>query len=168
MLLLAVHLAERIASLLRQVLDHPTKVLYDPETEVLFLPQFWILPIYRELLNTASRCRPSRASELSRAASGLVKVLCKPCDGVTGCRDGKGQQKGRLPKQGSPLANFSEWFGSVSLLNTLYIWFPASWAPSVVEAIMKRNQTWLATSPPRGTPRCSLLQSVLKGKLLWQ
>ena len=29
------------ASLLRQVLDHPTKVLYDPETEVLFLLQFW-------------------------------------------------------------------------------------------------------------------------------
>ena len=34
---LAFHLAERISSLLRQVMDHPTKVLYDPETEVLFL-----------------------------------------------------------------------------------------------------------------------------------
>ena len=49
-LLLAFHLAERIASLLRQVLEHPSKVLYDPENEVLFLPQFWLLPIYRELL----------------------------------------------------------------------------------------------------------------------
>ena len=39
-LLLAFHLAERIASLLRQVLDHPSKVLYDPETKALFLPQF--------------------------------------------------------------------------------------------------------------------------------
>ena len=75
---LAMHLSERIASLLRQVLDHPSKVLYDPETEPLFLPQFWVLPLYRALLNTASRCRPSRSSELSRAASGLVKVLCKP------------------------------------------------------------------------------------------
>ena len=28
-------------------------------------------------------------NELSRAASGLVKVLCKPCDGVAG---GKGSQ----------------------------------------------------------------------------
>ena len=37
-LLLAFHLAERIASLLRQVLDHSSKVLYDPENEVLFLP----------------------------------------------------------------------------------------------------------------------------------
>ena len=83
-LLLAFHLAERISSLLRQVMDHPTKVLYDPETEVLFLPQFWLLPIYRELLNTASRIRPSRASELSRSASGLVKVLCKPCDSAAG------------------------------------------------------------------------------------
>ena len=83
-LLLAFHLAERIATLLRQVLDHPTKVLYDPENEVLFLPQFWLLPIYRELLNTASRNRPSRDSEVRRAASGLVKVLCKVNDSAAG------------------------------------------------------------------------------------
>ena len=76
-LTLAFHLAERIASLLRQVLDHPTKVLYDPETKVLFLPQFWLFPIYRELLNTASRNRPSKNSEVRRAASGLVKVYAQ-------------------------------------------------------------------------------------------
>ena len=39
-LLFALHMAEKISSLLRQVLDHPTKVLYDPETEALFLPLF--------------------------------------------------------------------------------------------------------------------------------
>ena len=66
-LLLAFHLAERISSLLRQVLDHLTKVLYDPENEMLFLPQFWLLPIYRELLNTASRIRSSRGSELRQS-----------------------------------------------------------------------------------------------------
>ena len=53
-LLFALHMAEKISSLPRQVLDHPTKVLYDPETEALFLPLFWFLPVYRELLNTAS------------------------------------------------------------------------------------------------------------------
>ena len=74
-LLFALHMAEKISSLLRQVLDHPTKVLYDPETEALFLPLFWFLPIYRELLNTASRHRPSRNSELRRSASGLAKVI---------------------------------------------------------------------------------------------
>ena len=53
-LLLAFHLAERISSLFRQMMDHHTKMLYDPETEVLFLPQFWLLSIHRELLNAAS------------------------------------------------------------------------------------------------------------------
>ena len=94
-LLFALHMAEKISSLLRQVLDHPTKVLYDPESEVLFLPQFWVLPIYRELLNTASRHRPSRDSELRRSASGLVKVLCKTLDSVAG---GKGKRKGKLTR----------------------------------------------------------------------
>ena len=119
-------------------------MLYDPESEVLFLPQFWLLPIYRELLNTASRNRPSRDSELRRSASGLVKVLCKPSDSVAG---GKGKRKGKLLKQGSAVARFDGWFGSMSLMNTLYVWFPASWGPSVVEAISKRNQTWLAQNP---------------------
>ena len=128
-LLLAFHLAERIATL--------------------FLPQFWLLPIYRELLNTASRNRPSRDSEVRRAASGLVKVLCKVNDSAAG---GKGSQRGQPLKQGGALARFNEWFGSMSLMNTLYVWFPASWGPSVVEAISKRNQTWLQQHPVHRDP----------------
>ena len=73
-----------------------------------------------------------------------MKVLCKPSDSAAGS---KGSQKGKLLKQGSSLARFKEWFGSVSLMNTLYVWFPASWSPSVVEAISERNQTWLAQHP---------------------
>ena len=148
-LVLAFHLAERIATLLRQVLDHPTKVLYDPENEVLFLPQFWLFPIYRELLNTASRNRPSKDSEVRRAASGLVKVLCTVNDSTSG---GKGSRRGQPLKQSSALARFNEWFGSMSLMNTLYVWFPASWGPSVVEAISKRNQKWLQQHPVHRDP----------------
>ena len=74
---LAFHLAETIAALFRHVLHHPSKVLYDPETEPLFLPLFWFYPIYREMLNSASRHRPSKTMELRRAASGLVKVICE-------------------------------------------------------------------------------------------
>ena len=59
-------------------------------------------------------------SEVRRAASGLVKVLCTVNDSTSG---GKGSRKG------------NEWFGSMSLMNTLYVWFPASWGPSVVEAL---------------------------------
>ena len=36
----ALHLAETISALFRHVLNHPSKVLYDPETEPLFLPLF--------------------------------------------------------------------------------------------------------------------------------
>ena len=136
-------MAEKISSLL-QVLDHPSKVLYDPETEHLFLPLFWFYPIYRELLNTASRHRPSKYTELRRAASGLVKVICRTVDSRPG---GKGKSKGQPLKQGGALVGFSDWFGSISMMNILYVWFPASWGPSVVEAIQKRNETWLAQKP---------------------
>ena len=96
-------MAEKISSLLRHVLDHPSKVLYDPETEPLFLPLFWFYPIYRELLNTASRHRPSKYMELRRAASGQPR------------------------KKDGALVGFSDWFGSISMMNILYVWFPATW-----------------------------------------
>ena len=37
-------------------------------------------------------------------------------------------------------------------MNTLYVWFPASWGPSVVEAISKRNQRWLQQNPVHRDP----------------
>ena len=78
-----------------------------------------------------------------------MKVLCKPSDSAAG---GKGTNKGQPLKQGGALARFNEWFGSMSLMNTLYVWFPASWGPSVVEAISKRNQTWLKQHPVHRDP----------------
>ena len=52
-----------------------------------------------------------------------------------------------LVKQGGALAGFNAWFGSMSMMNILCVWFPASWGPSVVEAIQKGNETWLAQNP---------------------
>ena len=40
----------------------------------------------------------------------------------------------------------------MSLMNTLYVWFPASWGPFVVEAISKRNQKWLQQNPVHRDP----------------
>ena len=34
-----------------------------------------------------------------------------------------------------------------NMMNILYVWFPASWGPSVVEAIQTRNVTCLAKKP---------------------
>ena len=140
---LAFHLAETIAALFRNVLHHPSKVLYDPETEPLFLPLFWFYPIYREMLNSASRHRPSKSMELRRAASGLVKVICRTEESRP---NGRGKKPGK-PKQKGLLASFEEWFGSINMMNILYVWFPASWGPSVVEAIQTRNVTCLAKKP---------------------
>ena len=103
-----------------------------------------VYPIYREMLNSASRHRPSKSMELRRAASGLVKVICRTADSRPG---GKGQKPGKPKKKDGLLASFSDWFGSINMMNILYIWFPASWGPSVVEAIQKRNETWLAKNP---------------------
>ncbi len=40
----------------------------------------------------------------------------------------------------------------MSWINTLYIWFPASWAPSVVEATIKRNEQCKAQVPLQRDP----------------
>ena len=69
-------------------------------------------------------------------------MLCKTVDSRAG---GKGKRKSQPLKQGGALAGFNAWFGSMSMM--LYVWFPASWGPSVVEAIQRRNETWLAQNP---------------------
>ena len=89
-LLLAFHLAERIAP----GFGPPYQGALWPWKRSALPPQFWLLPIH---------------SELRRAASGLVKVLCKPNDSTAG---GKGSHTGKPLKQGGALAKFNEWFGS--------------------------------------------------------
>ena len=75
--ILAEYLAETIAWLMRSILDHASKILFDNDTEPLLTPGFWILPLYRDLLNSARRKRPSAASERARGCTGLVKLICK-------------------------------------------------------------------------------------------
>ena len=100
--------------------------------------------------------------ELRRAASGLVKVICRTADSRPG---GKGQKSGRPKKKDGLLAGFGDWFGSVSMMNILYVWFPASWGPSVVEAIQKRNETWLAKKPVIRDPHIFNRAEVAMGPL---
>ena len=70
-------------------------------------PKFWLLPLYRELLNSARRIRPSPASERARGCTGLVKVICK---------ENKEQKGKRKYHAGTPHPNdrggFPQWFGS--------------------------------------------------------
>ena len=128
--ILAEYLADTIAWLMRSILDHASKILFDNDTQPLLTPSFWILPLYRELLNSARRIRPSAASERARGCTGLVKLICK---------ENKEQRGKRKFHAGTPHPNdrggFTQWFGSCSLISTLYVWFPASWAPMVAERL---------------------------------
>ena len=121
--ILAEYLSDTIAWLMRSILGHESKILFDKDTQLLLTPKFWLLLLYRELLNSARRIRPSPASERARGCTGLVKVICK---------ENKEQKGKRKYHAGTPHPNdrggFPQWFGSCSLMTTLHVWFPACWA----------------------------------------
>ena len=140
---------------MRSILDHESKILFDTDTEPLLTPGFWILPLYRELLNSASRNRPSAASERARGSTGLVKIICK---------ENKEQRGKRKYHDGAPhpkdRGGFTQWFGSCSLINTLYVWFPASWAPMVAERLFEMSSKTgdLSNNTQHGQPARGLSQ----------
>ena len=80
----ATYLAKEIASLFRPVLYHPVMSLTDDDTLPLLTSEFWIRPVYEELLHAASRFNLSSGSELKRPTSNLVKIAShfkdKPSD----------------------------------------------------------------------------------------
>ena len=145
---------------MRSILDHESKILFDTDTEPLLTPGFWILPLYRELLNSASRNRPSPASERARGSTGLVKIICK---------ENKEQRGKRKYHDGTPhpkdRGGFAQWFGSCSLINTLYVWFPASWAPIVAEQLFEKpsNSGTHNSNIQHGQPARGLSQNPPRG-----
>ena len=58
--------------------------LTDEDTLPLLTSEFWIRPVYEELLHAASRFNLSSDAELKRPTSNLVKIAshvkAKPCD----------------------------------------------------------------------------------------
>ena len=68
-LLLAGWLAEEIASILREITSHPSQKLYDEETIHLLCANYWLLPIYQELLHTATRYNVTSEGERKRPCS---------------------------------------------------------------------------------------------------
>ena len=75
---LAVHLAKEVAAILRAVLTHETKKLYNDSTVHLLCSNYWIQPIYQELLHSSSRYNATREGERKRPSSGLARVAAYP------------------------------------------------------------------------------------------
>ena len=88
--ILAEYLADTIAWLMRSILGHDSKILFDKEQK------------------------------------------------------GKRKYHARTPHP-NDRGGFPQWFGSCSLMSTLYVWFPACWAPMVAERLF----SW---SPPAWSP----------------
>ena len=55
------------------------------------------------------------------------------------CKENKEQKEKRKYHAGTSHPNdrggFVQWFGGCSLITTLYVWFPACWAPMVVDRL---------------------------------
>ena len=104
-MLLAGYLAKEVAAILREILTHPTKKLYD-------CSNYWLQPIYQELLHSSSRYNATRNGEKNRPSNGLARISAHS----------------RPPKKLKPAASgtrFTDWIGGVCYADTLQVWFPA-------------------------------------------
>ena len=128
---LAVYLAKEVAAILRAVL---TKKLYNDSTVHLLCSNYWVQPIYQELLHSSSRYNATREGERKRPSSGLARVAAYP----------------KPPKQRKPSASgtsFSDWIGGTCYAATLQVWFPAHWAPVVLQQLQQKEDSYRAENP---------------------
>ena len=131
---LAVYLAKEVAAILLAVLTHETKKLYNDGTVHLLCSNYWIQPIYQELLHSSSRYNATREGERKRPSSGLARVAAHP----------------RPPKKRKPSASgtsFCDWIGGICYADTLQVWFPAHWAPVVLQQLQQKEDSYRAENP---------------------
>ena len=124
----ATYLAKEIASLFRPVLYHPLMSLTEDDTLPLLTSEFWVLPVYEELLHAASRFNLSPTAELKRPTSNLVKIAShvksKPGDAMI---------------QGDQHTTMTDWLGADCPVDFLNVWFPAHWSPIVLRELHERE-----------------------------
>jgi len=106
------YLAEFVAETLRACRTPQGGPLTDEENIHLLGANFWVQPIYQELLHAASGHNVSVDGERKRPCSGLVKIVAKP----------------RRPNKKTPdvdTACVSDWLGGYCPADSLMVWFPA-------------------------------------------
>ena len=105
---------------------------------------FWILPLQRELLNSARRIRPSASSQRARGCTGLVKVI---------------QGKQRAERKEEVLGRLTRMIEGdfpmvwvVQLNEYVLVWLPASWTPMVAERLFSWSSPPRSSYPQHGLP----------------
>ena len=130
-MLLAGYLAKEVAAILREIMTHPTKQLYDENTVHLLCSNYWLQPIYQELLRSSSRYNATVTGEKNRPCSGLGRVSAHP-----------------RPPKSATATRFRDWIRGMCYADTLQVWFPAHWPPlSFVGSNERRMNTGLPIPP---------------------
>ena len=127
----ATYLAKEIASLFRPVLQHPVMALTDDDTLSLLTSDFWIRPVYEELLYAASRFNRSSGAEHKRPTSNLVKIASFSKD-----------KSSDMMNAGIHHTTMTEWIGADCPVDFLNVWFPAHWAPIVLRELHRREDAY--------------------------
>ena len=125
---LTVRVAKEIASLFRPVLYHPLMSLTDGDTLPLLTSEFWVRPVYEELLHAASRFNLSPDAEQKRPTSNLVKI-------ASHIKTKSGGNKNR----GDQHTTMTDWLGADCPVDFLNVWFPAHWSPIVLRELNDRE-----------------------------
>ena len=133
-----------MASLFQEALQDASLGLVDSNNAPLLSPNFWLQPMYTDLLNAGSRFRAIKAKEVRRPATSLVKVMCVPYTGLAAAL-----HRGKRKVETSRVSLLGDkcWAGS------LLVWFPASWMPLVVEVVQAKNVA-ASTHPGHCCPLC--------------
>ena len=126
-LLLAGYLAEEVATILREVTTHPTQKLHDEETVHLLCANYWILPIYQEMLHTTTRYNATSQGKRKRPCSGLAKIVAHP-------------KPPKTKNQTAQTARVSDWIGGLCP-------FPAHCMPYVPQRLQGREDDYRHTYP---------------------
>ena len=111
-----------------------TKKLYDDNTAHLLRSNYWLQPIYQELLHSSSRYNATGTGEKKRPSNGLARISAHP----------------RPPKKVQPAASgsrFTDWIGGMCYADTLQVWFPAHWAPLVIRQLQRKGDEYRAANP---------------------
>ena len=135
----AIYLAKEVASILRPVVSHPLLTQFDPDSKPLLTSDFWVMPIYKELLYSGSRPLQDRSSELKRPAPGLVKIVCQAEAGD--------EPEEPVDNSKGPRVGTKQYLNAVSPIQYMNVWFPAHWAPIVMEVLETKNEDFRKKYP---------------------
>ena len=129
---LAVYLAKEVAAIFRAVLTHETKKLYMMERCVCSA----LIIGYNQSTRSCSTHRPDtmRPGKEKESDPGLARVAAHP----------------RPPKKRKPSASgtsFCDWIGGICYADTLLVWFPAHWAPVVLQQLQQKEDSYRAENP---------------------